>query len=259
MTRRCQHNARNVCDVTRISSLHQVVFECDKLKECRETANIDKMEHSLACIQNLTCNVSSPIFCKSRGADNSAGLCGAPEPSLQERFIDFYDSESPCEKNFSGDAENFAYAPPRATAPPLDDADDELTAFAKSRTQTRDAMIQVEGIPKMLYIMVDFSKWGSPSYREMLKKRNDKRKIKKVSFSEPEVNEVFTASQTFYLGQSLKASVTEYNTRLKSFTTEYGHSVSQLSNNSPKQAFGLRKKPALYVLDKLEHVNVFSV
>lgn len=221
------------------------------------------MQHSLQCAQRMTCSLG-PILCKPRDAVLSSARslvesCGAPEPSLQEPFIDFY-AESPCEKIFSGNAENFA--PPQATAPPLDDADDELTAFGKGRSQTRDAMIQVEGIPNMMYIMVDFCKWGSPNYREMLKKRNEKRKIKKVSFAE--VHEVFPGSPTFYFEdtRTLKASGsgTECNSRLKSSTPQCVHSaLSEIATYSPKQAFGLRKKPALYVSNKKKEINVFSI
>ena len=96
---------------------------------------------------------------------------GNPEPSLQEPFIDYGDSDfqevPECAR--ARDKENVM--PPEATAPPLDTEDDELEAFGKSRANARDAMIQVEGIPKM-YILVDFGKWGSPKYREMLCKTN---------------------------------------------------------------------------------------
>ena len=198
------------------------------------------------------CQSLSPIHCKPAKAYQNKNMWThsrvGPEPSLQEPFVDYADSD--CQlptfaTRVIRGKENVS--PPEATAPPLDNEDEELEAFSKGRTQARDAMIQVEGIPRM-FILVDFQKWGSPHCREMLKKRNDfmlkmHKKMKKVSFCE--VNDIFCVSPIRYYED-----------------TGMGNEPSrQVMCSSPKQAFGLRKKPALYnILDrKQDAVDVFWI
>jgi hypothetical protein len=163
-----------------------------------------------------------------------------PNPAARQPFVDYHNSESPSQKRSASGKENFA--PPAATAPPLDSDDDDLEAFGKNRTHARDEMIQVEGIPK-LYILVDFARWGSPMHRENLQKRNElvakmKRKMKQVSFSE--VNQVFHVSPIMLnegTSWQVEGDLQRYAAQVES---------------CPKQAFGLRYKPALYTLGKTQ-------
>jgi hypothetical protein len=209
-------------------------------------------EASLNTVQlapSAICHSLSPIHCKPTMAHQTKNTWTrprvGPEPSLQEPFVDYADSDCQLPAFAARGKENVS--PPEATAPPLDNEDDELEAFGKGRTQARDAMIQVEGIPRM-FILVDFEKWGSPHCREMLKKRNDlmlkmQKKVKKVSFCE--VNDIFCVSPIRYYED-----------------TGIGNEPSrQIMCRSPKQAFGLRKKPALYnILDrKQDAVDVFWI
>jgi hypothetical protein len=184
-----------------------------------------------------------------RRKHNWVKMQGTPNQSVRGPFVDYYNSESPGQKRSAPGKENFA--PPVATAPPLDSEDDDLAAFAKCRTHARDAMIQVEGIPK-LYILVDFAKWGTPMYREALNKRNElevkmKRKMKQVSFSE--VNQVFPVSPIMMKGNTI------WQHEAGLHTTAAQAELSQSAIDScPKQAFGLRCKPALYTLDKTQQM-----
>ncbi len=225
--------------------------------------------------QSLQQHVLSPILRGSRGTFYGKKIWahsnGQPEPSLIEPFVDYYDSESRLETLHSG-KENIA--PPEATAPPLEA--DDLQDFIKMRTRALNELIQVEGIPKM-YILVDYKKWGSKDHREMLQKRNElmlkrtdlllKRKAKKVSFCE--VNEVFAISPTGHyhdiqmesppLGSRYECYEAGAGTGINSPTMQ--HALSQRATTKyPKQAFELRKKPALYTVDRSELAfNVFSL
>lgn len=193
---------------------------------------------------------------------------GEPEPLLRKPFNDYSDSESPCRilkslgVAMSYEKENFS--PPEATAPPLDD--DEFIAFGKIRTHTRDAMIQVEGIPKhgdavgRMYMLVDFSRWGTPGYRQMLKQRHEtmlkmKRKVKKVSFCE--INEVFILPPISRHEDmpTTTLSMDEYESFEIAWMRLQRNKMSQKaiggsSTEGPKQAFGFRKKPALYIVEE---------
>jgi hypothetical protein len=117
--------------------------------------------------------------------------------------------------------------------------------------------------------LVDFAKWGTPGCRELLKKRNDfmfaiKRKNKKVSFCE--VNEIFPVSPIFYDEDGPSAPRTKYQAyeigpkvpASLQYVQSKGHEKA-IDAFCPKQAFGLRKKPALYVLDRKQDVSVFGI
>ncbi len=207
-----------------------------------------------------------PHGCKANDASLGCKINirhGEPEPSLQKPFNDYSDSESPCRirKSLPLSYEKENFSPPEATAPPLDD--DEFIAYGKIRRHTRDAMIQVEGIPKhavgRMYMLVDFSKWGTPGYRQMLKQRNEtmlkmKRKVKKVSFCE--VNEVFTLPPiSRYEDIPTTSSMDAYESFEIAWMRLQRNGMSQKaiggsSTEGPKQAFGFRKKPALYIVEE---------
>jgi hypothetical protein len=217
-------------------------------------------------------SIQNCVLCTSRGSfygqNKWAHSNGDPEPSLIEPFNDYSDAESCLETRTISGKENFA--PPPATAPPLEA--DDLQDFIRMRTQALDELIQVEGIPKM-YILVDYSKWGSRDHREMLQKRNDlmlkrtellqKHKVKKVSFCE--VNEVFPASPIIHYHDIHIATRYEGSaagTGLNSPTMQHELSQRAIAYHASdrKQAFGLRKKPALYTLGGGELAfNVFSL
>lgn len=220
------------------------------------------MQKSLRFIPNSHiiphgCNTNdAPISYKSNTRH------GEQEPWLRGPFNDYSDSESPrrVRKSLPMSHEKENFSPPEATAPPLDD--DEFIAFGKIRTKTRDALIQVEGIPKhavgRMYMLVDFSKWGTPGYRQMLKQRNEtmlkmKRKVKKVSFCE--VNEVFTLPPIFRDEDTRTPSMGEYESFEMAWVRLQRNAMSQKAiggsgNEGPKQAFGFRKKPALYIVEE---------
>jgi hypothetical protein len=190
----------------------------------------------------------SPIFRKKELACCDTTILQlsrvALEPSLQKSFIDYDDSDNSGagERERASGKENVIA--PEATAPPLENEDEELEAFGKNRTCARDAMIRVEGIPKV-YIFVDFGKWGSPEYRETLHKRNEmlqklNKKLKKVSFCE--VKEVFHVSPMLcgedVCIEPLNDSVERTSARVRNDSTQPS------MGRSAKQAFGLFRKPA---------------
>jgi hypothetical protein len=209
----------------------------------KSTGTMQKLQH--VCQYTLSPSIS-PISHQREPKEELrrkatwSKLLATPNPVARQPFVDYHNSESPGQKRVASGKENFA--PPAATAPPLDSEDDDLEAFGKSRTHARDEMIQIEGIPK-LYIMVDFAKWGSPMHREILQKRNElavkmKRKMKQVSFSE--------VNQVFHVSPIMRNEGTSWQ-----HEGDLQRSAAQIEN-CPKQAFGLRCKPALYTLGETQ-------